>query len=150
MGLIPLAVVEMIKMHRHSVVDAAWKGDYTRVRTILSRSPGLVDTRDEDGGTALMYVVEKGNLYEAEFLIGKGADVNARNKRGKTALMFAAEAFWITPHMSGRYENIADYLIMKGADVNAKDEFGRTALKMALDDSHNSLADLLRKKGAKK
>jgi len=57
-----------------------------------------------------------------EALLAKGADVNAKDKDGMTALVFAAK-FGCT--------EILKTLLSKGADVNAKDKDGVTALLYA-------------------
>ena len=54
-----------------------------------------------------------------ELLLSKGADVNAKDSKGETALMVAA--------FYGRKETV-ELLLSKGADVNAKDNEGKTAL----------------------
>jgi ankyrin repeat protein len=67
-------------------------------------------------------------------LIEKGANVNARNSLGVTALMFAA--------MAGHKETVS-MLIQHGADVNAIDQRGFTALALALHKGAKEVADLL-------
>ncbi len=69
------------------------------------------------------------NARTIERLIEAGADVNAKDEDGRTALMLIAEA----NHRNSRNtlrEAIA-MLIKYGADVNAKDNYGRTALMSA-------------------
>jgi len=61
----------------------------------------------------------KGDLARVRDLLAKGADVNARDHSGSTALMSAANA------------GVAEALIAKGADVNAKTDSGQTALYYA-------------------
>ena len=51
-----------------------------------------------------------------ELLIEKGADVNAVEEDGWTALMIAA---------GNGHKEVCQLLIEKGADVNAVDEWGR-------------------------
>ena len=55
--------------------------------------------------------------------IEAGADVNAKDKNGKTALMIAAQ---------NTISNAVRVLIDAGADVNVKDNNGKTALMIAV------------------
>ncbi|MCL2009875.1 MAG: ankyrin repeat domain-containing protein [Synergistaceae bacterium] len=71
----------------------------------------------------LLDAVKLNNLREAQKYIEAGANVNARNKNGFTALMTAAG---LNPN-----PDIITALAMAGADVNAKDSSGRTALMLA-------------------
>ncbi|NDH10052.1 MAG: ankyrin repeat domain-containing protein, partial [Gammaproteobacteria bacterium] len=72
-------------------------------------------------------------------LLASGADVNAKNSHGITALMFAA-----------RVEHVAVVrdLLASGADVNAKDSHGSTALMHAASAEHVEVVRLLIEKGA--
>ena len=75
----------------------------------------------------------------AEFLLIKGADVNA-----------AEDAFDKTPlhHAASRgNKETAKVIVAAGTDVNAKDMAGRTPLDWAKDITE--IADLLRKYGGK-
>jgi hypothetical protein len=65
---------------------------------------------------------ESGSLAEIQAAIKNGADANAKDEYGATALMAAA--------FEGNPEAISA-LLNNGADVNAKDGFGRTALMWA-------------------
>lgn len=58
-------------------------------------------------------------LKMVKYLVEKGADVNAKNKNGETALMIASS--------DGKLE-IIKYLISKSADINATDKNGKNAL----------------------
>ena len=77
--------------------------------------------------TPLLYAAGEGHKEIAEHLIAEGADVNAKDKKGRTPLHQAA--------LSGRKE-VAVLLIAKGADLNTKDEFGKTPLDWANDRRH--------------
>jgi ankyrin repeat protein/serine/threonine protein kinase len=72
-------------------------------------------------------------------LISGGADVNAKNHDGYTALMVAA---W------QGHSLVVDALIRASADVNMQAEKGQTALMVAAGQSHSRIAELLITLGA--
>jgi ankyrin repeat protein len=69
----------------------------------------------------------------AKYFIDKDADVNAKEPKGWTALMFAT--------MLGTTESVK-MLIKAGADVNSKTEDGETALQRAEKIEKSKLADM--------
>ena len=77
-----------------------------------------------------------------ELLLLKGADIEARDKDGRTPLFIAC---------SKNNVDICALLISKGADVNAKDNRGWTPLrqvhKQCLNTSKTEICDLLKKHG---
>ncbi len=81
---------------------------------------GSASAGDLDKGFAR--AVAEGDIHKLRTLIGQGADVNATNKEGETALMVAS--------LEGRLE-VAKLLVEKGANVNAKDSVGANALHYA-------------------
>ena len=50
-----------------------------------------IDMADNDGNTALYYVLKDGNVEAARYLIKKGADYNHLNNRGETPVQIAVE-----------------------------------------------------------
>ncbi|MFZ3212588.1 MAG: ankyrin repeat domain-containing protein, partial [Terriglobales bacterium] len=74
---------------------------------------------------ALLEAVEYDNRSEVQRLLAQGADPNARDEHGVTALMKSAEDMDAA---------LARLLIAAGADVNARDAVGMTALLTAADD----------------
>ena len=81
-----------------------------------------------------------GNIEVVKQYLAAGGDVNAKNKKGKTPLHFAA----IYDH-----QEIAELLIAEGADVNTMSNKGKTPLDWAIEEGHTETADLLRKHGGK-
>ncbi len=96
------------------------RGDSAEVRKLVAAEPGSVKGKGPGGSTPLMYAVLYGDLATVKMLIGKGADVNARNHNGATALLWAADNLEKTR-----------LLLDHHADVNAKSESSRTALIIA-------------------
>ena len=81
----------------------------------------------------------KGHKESIQSLLDKGADANAKDGKGISALLFAA--------MHEHKECMA-LLIDKGADVNARDDKGKSALQWAVISGHKECIQLLIDKGA--
>ncbi|UCF81439.1 MAG: ankyrin repeat domain-containing protein, partial [Acidobacteriota bacterium] len=92
-----------------------------------------------DINSDLIEAAEAGDTAKVEQLIEQGADVNAEDKYGITALMFAAK--------NGQTE-IVKALVDAGADVEAKDKYGVTALMAAASGSHTETVKVLIDAGA--
>ena len=75
-----------------------------------------------------------GQSAEVTKMLEEGADVNAKDQDGRTALMYAA--------FNGHTE-IIEKLIRKGASVNLCDSFGRTALMFASSGPYPAAVKLL-------
>jgi serine/threonine-protein phosphatase 6 regulatory ankyrin repeat subunit B len=102
-----------------------------------------VNARNDKGVTALMATAFQpdGKPDIVRVLIAAGADVNANQTGGGTALMFAA--------MQGHGE-IVQALLAAKADVNAITKKGNTALLLATQKNHPDIVLLLKNAGAVK
>lgn len=133
------------------------------VRVLLEHG-GDVNAKDKDGKTALDYarlffhedianlilahgvarpgqqLIEdayRGSLDAVRLDLAHGADVNTKDKNGKTALM-----------QSSSNAKISRLLVERGANVNAKDNNGETALMMAVQNKNIDVVNLLLTRGA--
>lgn len=76
----------------------------------------------------LLTSAKNGDFDNVKHNIKMGADVNAKDEDGKTALMLVAEqSVTATGDKAADLKTIAEHLLEKGADVNAKDKDGKTA-----------------------
>jgi uncharacterized protein len=115
---------------------------------VTAQSPGTeqrqpasiaAELKDENGRTALMRAVLKGDRGNVQALLDNSADVNATTDAGVTALMLAAG--------EGNAE-VLQALLAKGADVNAKTPGGYTALMCASLNGHTEAVRVLLDNGA--
>ena len=95
--------------------------------------------------TALINASSEGNTEIVEILIAKGADVNAKDSWGITALI---EALTGDLCEERGYIEIAILLIKNGSDVNVVNHRGRTALMIASGKGYTDVVDLLIANGA--
>ncbi len=128
-GVLTIGSTPLLRAARGADVDA--------MKALLARG-ALVDLPQEAGVTPLMVATGYGAspidtrgkfrteveaLAAAQVLLDAGADMNAREENGRTALHGAA---------SQGYDDIVKFLVEHGADVNAADHDGATPLDAAL------------------
>jgi len=146
---LPLYDAELVKQGDSLLYEAAFLGEDAFVAALIEAG-ATVDFRtalpgfgaaSSVGWTPLMIAAAEGHEPVVVRLIAAGADVNARNARGRTALMFAA---------SYGFRSIAETLLENGADANIvpDDGTGWPALIAAADAGHAELVELLLAHGA--
>lgn len=84
----------------------------------------------------LISAAEEGNVQRVKEFLSKGADVNAKDDQGYTALMWAA--------YNGHIDIIKELLLF-GADVNEQDNKGYTAQMWANEQGYADIVQLLKK-----
>ncbi len=102
---------------------------------VPERELSMTDEADADGVTGLMRAARSGNDWQIRALLGAGAEINAKDKNGWTALMYASR--W------QENLNTVNMLVSAGSDVKATDQFGTDALILAA--CRNGNPDILRK-----
>ena len=92
-----------------------------------------------EGWTPLIYAAFNGHLPVVQFLMSKGADINAVSENGMTAAMAAAR---------GGFMDILALLVQAGADLNKQTASGESALDWAIKTRNTDAADYLKAHGA--
>jgi len=130
----------------------------TEVPEYLIEKGANVNQVSRDYGTSrmltpLMKAAYAGKVEMVKLLLDRGADVEARDGNGTTALMLAASANWmniaydpketssaraIKEKATRSYLAILELLTEKGADVNARNMRGQTALMYATDENRKA------------
>jgi len=117
---------------------AAALGSEKVLELLLDKGADL-ETRDQDGDTALTNAAMEGQEKIVKLLLERGANINARNGSGNSALIFAIRR---------AHEEIAQILIDHGADINTRNEDGHNALDYATLQGKETIAQTLVDHGA--
>jgi uncharacterized protein len=127
--------------HPLSIHEAAAYGDLGRVRELVEADPELVHRFSPDGYQPLGLSCFFLNNEIAEYLLGKGADVNiaSQNNQRVTPLHAAAASQSVT---------IVRMLLQHGADPNSRQNGGFTPLHSAAQNGQIEMIQLLLEHGA--
>ena len=92
------------------------------------------------GWPPLVYGAFNGHAAVVDYLLKRGAEIDATTENGSTALFFAA-----------RYGHldVVELLLKNKADANIANENGETAIDWALKSGNTDIEDLLRAAGGR-
>jgi ankyrin repeat protein len=99
------------------LMEALRNGDQAAFIKLLKEDPSAAKLKGPGGATPLMYAVLYGDTDSVRRLLAAGADANARNEAGATALHWAIDDLEKTR-----------LLLKAGANANARSDDGRTPL----------------------
>ena len=128
-----------IKDMNYALRKAAYKGELKAIKYLVNHGA------DVNGGVSggeenpLMKAARYDYIYIAEFLVKKGADLEATNYDGNTPLHFAA--------YEGKIRMVK-FLLEKGANINAKNKTNWNALMQATLEGFIDVANFLLEKGS--
>lgn len=125
----------------YKFLEAVKKKEGQEVTDMLAEgSPSLINTRDlTTGETALHLVTKRRDQTWMEFLIARGANVNARDGKGATPLVAACNLNFVEG---------AALLVEQGARVDESNSAGETPLITAVHNRNIELMRILLKAGA--
>jgi glyoxylase-like metal-dependent hydrolase (beta-lactamase superfamily II) len=143
-GLIFLQIIGLagliMLLNADEINDAVRAGDLAKVQLLIEKNPGLVNAKNPAGQTPLFDAVMSRRLEIAEYLISKGADVNARNNFHMSPLHIACNG--------NTSLEIVRLLVEKGADLNAEAKYLGKPLDLAYENAEPPLVQYLSSKGA--
>lgn len=112
-------------------LDYAWSGfteyDFEIVKLLIENGAEL----NESGFPAIVYAAKRGNIGEIQYVLDRGADINATSHVGTSALWHAA--------YSGNIE-VARFLLRNGLDIH---KHGGVALQVASSSGKLEIVQLL-------
>lgn len=112
---------------------------------VIAEKPIYWEPKTGEGGmTELLAAAYGGDLVELLAVVDSGADVNAQDQSGWTALHWAADMGMV----NGEREEVLAALIRAGADVNVRDLEGSTPLLVACRSGNGDLVRQLVAAGA--
>ena len=122
-----------------SLHDAVGASDIDQVQKLIDHGEDFNEV-DRRGNTPLHVAALRGHLEIAEFLISKGAEVNAKT-RGLE---------WTPLHMAALsgHEDVAILLVANQAEIDASSSTGNTPLHEAAGKGHITIVELLVSNGA--
>uniref|UniRef100_A0A8C4DW11 SOCS box domain-containing protein n=1 Tax=Dicentrarchus labrax TaxID=13489 RepID=A0A8C4DW11_DICLA len=123
-----------------AIHQAAWYGQDTCLRVLLSAQPGMINKRTERGESALLVAISKERLQCIEVLLERGADPDIPNYDRETPLYKACER---------NSAAMVAALLNHGAAVNTHCIQGWTALQEAVCRNNMEICEMLLKAGAK-
>jgi ankyrin repeat protein len=139
MNLFGFALLACILVCTHAnaqvndLIDAAGKGDLSRVRALLDAKADI-NAKMNNGVTALILASNNGHADVVRALLDAKADVNAKMNNSGTALMAAS---------ANGHADVVRVLLDAKADVNAKMKDGTTALMIASERGHTDVVRAL-------
>ncbi|RYP09181.1 hypothetical protein DL764_001452 [Monosporascus ibericus] len=133
-------------LHRCQIGDM--HSGVTTAEFFLGADPSLLDSRDNEGRTALLMAVENNHRRMTEMLLTRGADPNMPDRYGKTCLHLAVEACGSDSSTSVRSLSIVKLLLKHRANPNARDNTDKRPLYLACHLGNSKLINELLNAGA--
>ena len=123
-----------IDYSREEAIHKLKRQGYLDLASALSSAGEGLDVAVLEHGPLLHQSIQGGLDWMVEWLLERGVNADAPNRKGFTPLHFAAQ---------GGHSNIMRKLLSVGADVNATNEDGETLLHFAVKASRSEILKLL-------
>ena len=128
-----------MRLQPWDIFDACRIGNLQQVTELIALQADIVNLKDDKGFTPLILAVYNNQPAIVDYLLANGADTDAVDAAGNTALMGVC--------FKG-YNEMATKLIEAGASLNKQNMQGATALTFATSFNHLQIVELLLRSGA--
>ena len=141
MGVLFLAVPSLVSgcsrttESEKKMLKAVGGFDLDKIKEIVEADPSVVNVEGEFGKRPLHFAARASRDKALEYLLSKGAEVDARDWDKKTPLHHGAR--------SGKKE-VVEILLKHGADPNAEARQGLKPADIAEEYGHTEVAEMLR------
>jgi ankyrin repeat protein len=134
------AAAQTLSTTSYDFIKAVKESNADKALQILAGQPkGFVNSRDDDGNTALIIAINRSDEQWTGFLLNKGADPSLSGKNGDTPLISASRV---------GFQQAVEWLLGLGAKVDADNKMGETPLIIAVQQRQLPIVRLLLGAGA--
>lgn len=126
--------------------EAAWSGDESVVTLLLDRGADVNGRDYLSGMPPLFLAAARGRTGVVRPLVARGAQVDATDDGGRTALILAAGA---NPQDAPGAALCVKILLSHGVDPRVRDHAGGTALELARQRANRPIISLLERAGVR-
>lgn len=122
--------VNKVDIYKHTpIMFACMHSDLTPVVEELVSRGASVNQEDNDGKTAFFFAAMYGCISSMEFLLSHGANIDARDKWGKTPLICTVETK--NQNKNPNFESTIEFLLANGANVTIETNKSKNVLAYA-------------------
>jgi ankyrin repeat protein len=144
----------MNPMDTDNFIEALIDGDLEAAARFSDAGSRVNAHYEPFGWTPLHYAVEHGVLTAVQWLLERGANVNARDNSGWTPLHLSIDSEgdlatqrYVVHGSGGLSDEVTKLLLQNGADANARTDRGKTPLALARSYGHQAAIEALTKRG---
>ena len=132
--IIVLSMVTLFSCAGGDILSKAKVGDVAGIKQSLDSGTSIETKYDRSGQTVLIVAARNNRVEAVKYLCEQGANVNAQDIYGTTALHQAT--FY-------NFERVVKVLLEYNADKGIKDNKGRTAIDYAKEYDYNKIIKML-------
>jgi len=132
--------LRLYKSYSNQLFNAIETSNIDNILKLMDKVANELENKNKNGWTALMMAAFKNDYEMVRILVENGADVNAKDFKGMSVLMYA-----IKGAIKSKKIDALDYLIRKGANIDDYDNEGNSLISYAEIEGDNEILNYLKK-----